>query len=800
MSNNKTAGRWSPTSIGVNLAIVVFNVALMGAVWIAALEIMRTDREETINAAIDRNDHLAIVFEEYVKRTIESADAVIRYMIRDYLRSGSSFDIDQFAADHATEKKAFIDLILANENGNIATTAFRGKPAKPVNVTDREHFNVHLTQDSGKLFVGKPVFGRVSGKLVIPLTRRINKPDGSFGGVAIAMIEPTRFTDLLDDAKWKHLDIITLIGTDGIIRARLKGTTTTAGEDVSQSPVFKAYISRPNGHYIARGEVDGIAKFFSYRTLADYRLIALVAAAEGDVLANFFHRRRHYFGAAAIACVLIASFSLLLIVSLERQRRATASVARSQARFLATFDQAAVGIAHTDLDGRCLEANQKLCDITGYAREELLGRKFTDITHPDDVEDSNRFRRRVVRESNTFNSLQREKRYIRKDGSIVWCLLTTSVVRDKSGNIDYLAAVIQDITEQKKTEQARAQLAAIVESSNDAIISRNLDGTIASWNKAAERMFGWTATEIIGKPIQTLSPPDRRGNFVHVLEQVKRGEIAEPYDTERVRKDGTRFDARVSLSAVKDTAGHVTGIAIIIRDITESKRAETALRDYAAQMRHLSWRLSEVEERERRAIHRELHDRVGANLAALKLDLSLINSLLSSDDRKTAGDRLQKAQQLAGETVEQIRDVMADLRPPALDDYGLLAALRNYAQSYSARLGIPVMVDGDDIQPRLALAVETALFRIAQEALNNIAKHAQARHVVITITMKDNGVTLVIADDGIGFAPGQANPQRTVWGLRTMRERAQAIAADFRIESSPGSGTRIIIKLPRENA
>jgi PAS domain S-box-containing protein len=1045
VNNNKTAGRWSPTSIGVNLAIVAFNAVLIAAVWIAALEVERTDREKTISAAIERNDNLAIAFKEYTTRTIESADAVIRYMIREYLRHGSRFDIDQFVADYTIENKAFTGVVLADENGKVATTAYQGKPAKPANVADREHFKVHLTQDTGKLFVGKPVIGRVRGKLVIPLTRRINKPDGSFGGVAMVLIEPGRFTDLLDDAKLKNIDIINLIGTDGIIRARLKGTTTTAGEDVSRSPVFKAYISRPNGHYFAKSQVDGIAKFFSYRTLADYQLIAEVAAAEGDVLADFFHRRRHYFGAAGIACVLIASFSLLLIVSLERQRRATASVARSQARFLATFDQAAVGIAHTDLDGRCLEANQKLCDITGYAREELLGRKFTDITHPDDVEDSNRFRHRVVRESNTFNSLQREKRYIRKDGSIVWCLLTTSVVRDKSGNIDYLAAVIQDITEQKKTEQARAQLAAIVESSNDAIISRSLDGTIASWNKSAERMFGWTATEIIGKPIQTLSPPDRRGNFLHVLEQVKRGEIAEPYDTERVRKDGTRFDARVSLSAVKDTAGHVTGIAIIVRDITdrkhaeqaqaqlaaivessndaiishdlnriiiswnpaaerlfgwttaealgqsariiipperaleleplvqqllkdeivapvdawrvrkdgsrfeaqisysairnskgkitaiaiiirditerrekeaiaqkekqfsdsmiesmpgivyfyneqgrflrwnenfarvsgytseeiaqmhpldffggaekkllgskikevfeqgessveasfllkngsvipyfftgkrviydgtvclvgmgidihERKQAETALRDYAAQMRHLSWRLSEVEERERRNIHRELHDQVGANLAALKLDLGLINGLLSSGDRKTAGDRLQKAQQLAGETVEQIRDVMGNLRPPALDDYGLLAALRNYAEPYSARLGIPVMVDGDDIQPRLTIAVETALFRIAQEALNNIAKHAQARHVVITITMRDNGVTLVVADDGVGFAPDQANPQRTVWGLRTMRERAQAIAAGFRVESSPGNGTRIIVEVPREEA
>lgn len=1188
MNHDKAARRWSPTGIKVNLAIIVFNAALIGAVWIAALEVVRTDREETINAAIERNDNLAIAFEEYTTRTIESADAVLRYMIREYLRNSSRFEMDQFVADYTIDIKAFTGVVLADENGRVSTTVYQSKPAKPVNVADREHFKVHRTQDSGKLFVGKPVIGRIRGKLVIPLTRRINKPDGSFGGVAMVLIEPSRFTDLLDNARLKNLDIITLIGTDGILRAQLKGMTTTAGEDVSQSPVFKAYISRPNGHYFAKGEVDGIAKFFSYRTLPDYQLIALVAATESDVLANFSQRQRRYFGAAGVASVFITGFTALLILTLRRQRQTAEAASRIQARYFATFNQIAVGIGHADLEGRCLDVNQKLCDITGYTREELVGRNFNEITHPDDVAASISFRRGVMAKPEAANLPQREKRYIRKDGSIVWCQLTNSIVRDSAGNIAHLAAIIQDISERKAADQAlklleleqrqlaqkaeservrlaeaqalakigswetmlpdlkvlwseetyrifeiddvtgfqpthsaflefihpddrakvdtafssslkdpsrhsiehrivmrdgrvktvdehwrtffndhgqpiriagtcqditdkkqaeedRARLAAIVESSNDAIISRDMDGAIASWNKSAERMFGWTAAEIIGKPIQTLSPPDRRGNFMHVLEQVKRGEIAEPYDTERVRKDGTRFDARVSLSAVKNAAGHVTGIAIIIRDIADRKRAEqaqaqlaaivessndaiisrdldrtilswnpaaerlfgwtpaealgqsvriitppervgelepvvqrllngetvapvdawrmrkdgsrfeaqvsfstirdsegkitaiatiirditerrekeaiaqkekqfsdsmiesmpgivyfyneqgrflrwnenfsrvsgytsdeiaqmhpldffggsekkllerkirevfekgessveasfllkngsavpyfftsrrvffdgeiclvgmgvdiherklaeAALRDYAAQMRHLSWRLSEVEERERRDIHRELHDRVGANLAALKLDLGLINRMLSADDRKTVGDRLQKARQLAGETVAQIRDVMGNLRPPALDEYGLLAALRTCAQPHSVRLGIPVTVDGDDIQPRLAIAVETALFRIVQEALTNIAKHARASHVTIMINASTDRVALIVADDGKGFDALRRGPQHDGWGLRTMRERAQAIAAGFRIESSPGNGTRIIVELPRESA
>lgn len=1062
LAPTKTVPQRPATGIGVNLAIVAFNVVLIAAVWLATLEVVRTDREETIQAAISRNDNLAIAFEQYTTRTIESADGVIRYMIREYLRNSSKFDIDQFVADYTIDNKAFTGVVLADENGNIATTAYQGKPAKPVNVADREHFKVHLTQNNDKLFVGKPVIGRVRGKLVVPLTRRINKPDGSFGGVAMVLIEHSRFTDVLHDANMRQLDIISLIGLDGITRARLRGTTPTAGEDISKSPLFAEQARRPIGNYAATGQIDGVKRIFSYRTLPEYRLIATVGAAEADVLSGFIQRQQQYFWATGIATVWIAGFALLLILTLSNQRRAAASVARSQARFLATFNQAAVGITHTDIEGRLIEVNQKFCDIVGYSREELLWRPFSDITHPDDVSANNIARRKITSNPDHIQAPLLDKRYIRKDGSIVWCQLSISGVRDDAGNIEYLAAITQDIsqrkaaeqalkaleleqrqlaeqaeaerarlaeaqavakigswetrlpeltvawsaetyrifevdadrfqpthaaflefihpddrakvdaafsasladqsshsiehrivlhdgriktvderwhtfldnqghpvrvagtcqdiTEKKESEQDRAQLAAIVESSNDAIVSRSLDGVILSWNKAAERMFGWTAAETIGKPPQIMTPADYVGKFSHLIERVKLGEITEPFETIRVRKNGERFDAQVCLSAVKDSSGKViaiativrditdrkraeqaqaqlaaivessndaiisrdlnrvilswnpaaerlfgwtaaealgqsvriitppdrtaelepvvqrllkgetvapadalrqrkdgsrfeaqvsfslirdgngkiTAIATIIRDITERKRAEAALRDYAAQMRHLSWRLSEVEERERRNIHRELHDQVGANLAALKLDLGMINTMLAAGTPKTISDRLKKTQQLTGETITRIRDVMADLRPPALDDYGLLAALRNYAQPYSARLGIPVLVDGDDIQPRLAIAVETALFRIAQEALSNISKHAQARHIGITVTTTDDSVTLVVADDGAGFDAGRIDPHQAAWGLRTMRERAQAINASFRLESSPGKGTRVIVELQRK--
>ena len=148
--------------------------------------------------------------------------------------------------------------------------------------------------------------------------------------------------------------------------------------------------------------------------------------------------------------------------------------------------------------------------------------------------------------------------------------------------------------------------------------------------------------------------------------------------------------------------------------------------------------------------------------------------------------------------MRQVRDVMADLRPPALDDYGLLAALRTHADALSGRLGVPVVVTGQEPEPRLSPATETALFRIAQEALNNVSKHARASNVEIHLTAVNGRAELSVTDDGVGFdAPPSSSPQRATWGLKTMRERAEAVGATLRIEPAPAGGTRVLVAVDR---
>jgi PAS domain S-box-containing protein len=360
---------------------------------------------------------------------------------------------------------------------------------------------------------------------------------------------------------------------------------------------------------------------------------------------------------------------------------------------------------------------------------------------------------------------------------------------------EIIGAQIAHLIERSRATRRQAQLAAIVESSNDAILIRGLDRTILSWNAAAERLFGWSAREAVGQSIEL--PPDRTGTLRRFIESAARGEPLSPVETVHLHKDGARIPTQVTFSPVKDQQGNVVAHSYTVRDMTELKRKEEALRGYASRLRDLSHRLRAAEETERRAISRELHDRIGQDLTTIGLILGSLGAKLPQESLAAVHTPLQEMQGLLKSMVANVRDVMAELRPPVLDDYGLLAALRQLVTEFAQRSGIAAELSGVDLQPRLPSIVETAMFRITQETLNNIVKHAQAKNVEISLYAAPGLVVLDIADDGIGFDAKAASPDRRHWGLATMRERAEAVGIVFRLESNPGACTRIVLEVER---
>jgi signal transduction histidine kinase len=281
------------------------------------------------------------------------------------------------------------------------------------------------------------------------------------------------------------------------------------------------------------------------------------------------------------------------------------------------------------------------------------------------------------------------------------------------------------------------------------------------------------------------------------LEQVR--ESGQPVTVvhEHYQADGERRSVEVIASPLWGTDGTFQGIIESIRDITERKRAEETLHQYAERIRALAAKQAEVTEAERQRLARELHDQVGQNLTALSINLNIVRTQMPEEAAAQVCSRLDDSLSLVEQTTERIRDVMADLRPPMLDDYGLVAALHWYGEQFAWRTDIAVAVEGEEPAPRLAARVENALFRIAQEALTNVAKHAQATQVTVTTEAVSGTLRLVVADDGIGF--DQAHLAESDgglgWGLLTMAERAEAVGGRCRVESDPGQGTQVIVEV-----
>src|SRR6516225_6629294 len=240
------------------------------------------------------------------------------------------------------------------------------------------------------------------------------------------------------------------------------------------------------------------------------------------------------------------------------------------------FDASPIGIAVENFDGQPLFVNPALCAMLGCSEEELYRKHCADFSPPEDAEKDWALFQQL--RAGSIDHYQLEKRYFRRNGSLVWGNLTVSLLKGRSSPL--ILAMLEDITDKKRADEARFRHAAIVESSEDAIASVTLDGVIASWNAGAQRIFGYTESEAVGKSVTILVPPERPDEENKILETLKAGGRIDQFETVRVSKTGERINVSVSISPIRDSTGKMVGFSGISRDITERKRAEERLREY----------------------------------------------------------------------------------------------------------------------------------------------------------------------------------------------------------------------------
>ncbi len=400
------------------------------------------------------------------------------------------------------------------------------------------------------------------------------------------------------------------------------------------------------------------------------------------------------------------------------------------------------------------------------------------------------------------------------------CILNDPEARDTLSQslLDELPAL------RLKADKAIGLLAAIVESTDDAIVSKTLEGVITSWNASAERLFGYTAREAIGQHISLVIPVDRRDEEAVIIERIKRGERIEHFDTVRVRKDQTAFDISLTISPIRDASGKIIGASKIARDITERKQIELALRESEeryrtladaldtqvnfrtrelkkrnSELRDLSGRLMRSQDVERRHIARELHDSAGQTLAVLGMKLALISADAKKGPAQFAKD-VQDAEELVQHLSEEIRTTSYLLHPPLLDETGISSALNWYVQGLAERTSLAIDLEIPDNFGRLPTEMELLVFRLVQECLTNIHRHSESKTALIQITRDEKSIRVEVQDEGKGISPdrlAEIQSHGTGVGITGMRERVRHFNGDLVIESN-GSGTKVYAILPIE--
>lgn len=459
--------------------------------------------------------------------------------------------------------------------------------------------------------------------------------------------------------------------------------------------------------------------------------------------------------------------------------------------------------------------------LLGYTKEEIQGQSGAKFFTPEDVAKG-----AVEQELETAEAEGQaldERWHVRKDGSRFWGSGMMFPVRNLHLHLDGYVKVFRDLTTQKKAQEAlrasEQRFELLVDSVREfALFGLHADGRISDWNSGAERIFGYKRDEIVGQPASILFSPE--DNAMGYLKNELQATAEQGHtDDERwvIRKDGSRFFAYWTTNPVRDEEGQLTGFVKVLRNITDRRQrqeererlealerelmrtrlesAGTALDESQEQLRALTARLMTTQDEERRRVARELHDDLVQRVAAMCNDLAALRLEVGGSLGEVAG-RLEQLEQQASELSENIRALSHRLHPSILEDLGLEIATRNLVHDFQSRNLQLASFQSHDVPP-LPLETATALYRITQEALSNVRKHAPNANVAVTLDGRMGAVELLIQDDGPGFDTERKRTGHGL-GLVSMKERAKLVGGDVKVESKLGQGTSVYVVAPFE--
>lgn len=534
----------------------------------------------------------------------------------------------------------------------------------------------------------------------------------------------------------------------------------------------------------------------------------------------------------------------VIFTDISQRKRAEKARRESEQRLSVIFTQAAVGLSEISLEGRFVRVNDELCRMLGRSHAELLKMGIADVTHSDDIAPSFAKVRTLIE---TGQPISIDKRYLHSGGGLVYANSAISLLVTEAGEAESILAVTVDLTARKLMEEglreSEERFRLLVEGTEDyAMFLMDNERRIIHWNVGAERVFGWSRDEIIGQTADIIFTPEDRETGQPGREAQTAMRKGRAIDCRwHIRKDGSRFWADGIMSCLHGEAKQIRGFVKIARDMTRQRenaialqkahdemearvvertlelgQLNTQLRRHAENLQQIEserqlllQRLVVAQEEERKRISRELHDQMGQSLTALKVGLSNI----LNDNQEDFAERFQKLNHLIDDLTQQVHNLAWELRPAVLDNLGLETAVQQVVGNWAQQSGIAAdfASRGFTHHQRLLPHIESAFYRVIQEALTNVQKHADATLVSVVIERVGNEVRAIVEDNGKGIAADGLNDIQTKsgagdmpvattqrLGLIGMRERMELIGGRLQIESEPGKGTTIYARAPFE--
>jgi PAS domain S-box-containing protein len=818
-------------------------LCVLALIWGVLGAFLAVERAGILSSAEREVRSHALALERQSYWLFANVEQLLRAIRKDLEDDADRFDLGASLSRYALPAEITVQVAVIDRAGFLVASNLGVTPGDTTNYLDRPHVSVHVARDTGQVFIGTPVVGRNSGRWSIPVSVRVNGPDGGFAGVVVVSVDPFAIS-----AHYRALDlgeggVATLVGRDTIIRARSRSTPedpTGLGQSVSGIPVFARLAAEPAGTYPGTGAVDGVERIFAYHSLQRFPLVILAGRSVRDALVPWNHLAAWALGAGAV--LSLAAFGVaarLARAAREREaQRRTLEVA--EGKFRALTELSSDWYWECDAEGRFTAISQGV-SLLGLAPERLVGRRREDVAE-NPADPSFAEYRRLLAERRPFRDFRYAVRG--QDGALRHASVSGEPMFDHRGRFLGFRGSGRDRTAEveayRRVEEGEARLTALVGTVGVGIVVVDGERRIRLFNPAAERLFGWSPDEVLGRPFETLVPsagPTEEGERRRGMRPDDEGASVQGREVEALRRDGSRVPVELSLREFRTPEG--TMVVASMADLAERNRALTEIRFANERLEEQATHLASLAEdldaakRQAEAANQAKSDFL-ANMSheirtpmngVMGMTQILLGTSLTPEQRAYAETVRESAEALLG-TIDDILDISKleagrvelEEMPFAVEDLvdGVVEILAPRARDKGVEIAALV---GEDVRGTW-LGDPTRLRQILLNLAGNAVKFTERGAVSIEVQERPGPAAgqrllrFAVQDTGIGLSPEEkarlfrkftqadASVTRrfggTGLGLAITRELVWLMGGTVGVESEQGRGSTFWVEVPLE--